>query len=153
VSIENKNIFLRALWLFFGLIKIIAPNRGEMMKYDILDVLAEALLVPGELQIVALGALKNLTLDGIVFIIIFIFLHLSFSIRSTSSRSHLSIDTHLHKFSQAKAIDNLMRLLNTLPVGKRATFILSCIRNLSFKGLFVRLPVLIFRRQPSTDCG
>lgn len=35
------------------------------MKDAVLDVLAELLLVPGELQGEAAGALRNLTLDGV----------------------------------------------------------------------------------------
>lgn len=40
------------------------PNRDELMKDSVLDVLAELLVVPGELQGEAAGALRNLTLDG-----------------------------------------------------------------------------------------
>lgn len=40
------------------------PNRDELMKDSVLDVLAELLIVPGELQGEAAGALRNLTLDG-----------------------------------------------------------------------------------------
>jgi len=41
-------------------------NREELMKDTILDVLAGLLMVPGELQGEAAGALRNLTLDGML---------------------------------------------------------------------------------------
>eukprot|EP01127_Copromyxa_protea_P013464 TRINITY_DN3638_c0_g1_i1.p1 TRINITY_DN3638_c0_g1~~TRINITY_DN3638_c0_g1_i1.p1 ORF type:complete len:805 (+),score=133.08 TRINITY_DN3638_c0_g1_i1:54-2468(+) len=83
----------------------IRPNRDELMKDSVLDVLAELLVVPGELQGEAAGALRNLTLD----------------------------DAHLDKFANTKAIDNLMIVMSTLNVGPRVTCILNSIRNLSLK--------------------
>jgi hypothetical protein len=100
------------------------PNRDELMKDAVLDVLAELLLVPGELQGEAAGALRNLTLDGLLFQLLL----LSFS------------DVHLDKFANTKAIDNLITIMGTLNVGPRVTCILNSIRNLSLKGFiyFVR---------------
>jgi serine/threonine protein kinase len=83
----------------------IRPNREELMKDTILEVLAQLLCVPGELQGEAAGALRNLTLD----------------------------DQHLEAFANTKAIDNLMSILGTLNIGPRVTCILNSIRNLSLK--------------------
>lgn len=88
------------------------------MKDAVLDVLAELLLVPGELQGEAAGALRNLTLDG-----------------TDQSLHFWQLDVHLDKFANTKAIDNLITIMGTLNVGPRVTCILNSIRNLSLKGL------------------
>jgi len=75
------------------------------MKDCVLDILADLLIVPGELQGEAAGALRNLTLD----------------------------DVYLDKFASTKAIDNLMISMSTLNVGPRVTCILNSVRNLSLK--------------------
>jgi hypothetical protein len=124
------------------------------MQDTILDVLASLLLVPGELQGEAAGALRNLTLDGthvalwqwwmkrknvgaaVLNFVSFFFLSFSFSV-SDSVSFFLSSDLrdgHLEAFAQTKAIDNLMQILGTLNVGPRVTCILNSIRNLSLKG-------------------
>lgn len=53
---------------FFYFSQLQGPNRDELMKDAVLDILAGLLLVPGELQGEAAGALRNLTLDGFLFI-------------------------------------------------------------------------------------
>jgi len=83
----------------------IRPNRDELMKDCALDILADLLLVSGELQGEAAGALRNLTLD----------------------------DVHLGKFSETNVIENMLTIIDSLSVGPRATCVLNSIRNLSLK--------------------
>eukprot|EP01126_Amoeba_proteus_P039243 TRINITY_DN4126_c0_g1_i9.p1 TRINITY_DN4126_c0_g1~~TRINITY_DN4126_c0_g1_i9.p1 ORF type:complete len:744 (+),score=122.21 TRINITY_DN4126_c0_g1_i9:83-2314(+) len=83
----------------------IRPNRDELMKDHVLELLAEIVIVPGELQGEAAGAIRNLTLD----------------------------DVYLDCFAQTNMIGNLINVLNMLNIGPRVTCILNSIRNLSLK--------------------
>eukprot|EP01126_Amoeba_proteus_P039236 TRINITY_DN4126_c0_g1_i1.p1 TRINITY_DN4126_c0_g1~~TRINITY_DN4126_c0_g1_i1.p1 ORF type:complete len:494 (+),score=69.93 TRINITY_DN4126_c0_g1_i1:239-1720(+) len=85
----------------------IRPNRDELMKDRVLQLLAEIVIVPGELQGEAAGAIRNLTLD----------------------------DVYLDRFAETNMIGNLISVLCSLNVGPRVTCILNSIRNLSLKDI------------------
>eukprot|EP01126_Amoeba_proteus_P039237 TRINITY_DN4126_c0_g1_i10.p1 TRINITY_DN4126_c0_g1~~TRINITY_DN4126_c0_g1_i10.p1 ORF type:complete len:649 (+),score=115.93 TRINITY_DN4126_c0_g1_i10:913-2859(+) len=77
------------------------------MKDRVLQLLAEIVIVPGELQGEAAGAIRNLTLD----------------------------DVYLDRFAETNMIGNLISVLCSLNVGPRVTCILNSIRNLSLKDI------------------